>query len=316
MGVYNSSSSDKKIREELQRLTEVAMNLLGAVNSIQFNQPPMRATEPPKQIFLSPGEKKEIIPGSLIPRRIVISSISGETKLLLGSDSLIESSAISINENQRIIDERWQGKVFAYSLGGSQLLINIETETLANTDTEGEEIMNIPLNMGLWMHTDLEYYMGTEIDEAVSLKSGVAGYKMWKAFSFNPGQEYTFTLNVPPSIMNNITPGYISVSNTESFNNIQFAIYNIPYESLALACYSRIIGQLDGSSSGMRMRNFYKILEREAQLITLSSPGTFNLSFFDSRRIGFISCRTINYGWEVATLDYSATTQTFTVLGW
>lgn len=102
--------------------------LLGAFNGLQFNQPPLTNTSPaPAKIIFTAGETKQIIPASTSPRRIIIKAIAGEIKLLLGTSENIANSAISV-QGDRMVDERWNGAIFAYSELGGEILVNIEIE--------------------------------------------------------------------------------------------------------------------------------------------------------------------------------------------
>jgi hypothetical protein len=297
MPLFNTGGNNKDIVDAIKKLESVQQAVLIAIQGIQFNQPPLLITSPaPFNINFSPGEIKEIIPASSSARRIIIKSVLGECKLLLGTTDNIELSAISVKQD-RLIDERWQGAVYGYSENGAEILINIEIES------GDEEEMPLPLNIGLWMHTDLEQWFGPELDEAVTINTGIAGHKMWRALSFNPGQEYDFNIAIASDLANDISP-----ADNGSFSTI--AMYNIPYESFLLACYSRIIGDMQGGN-----QYFYEILRLESANQLLAEPGPIKLSFFDTRRIGMISVHT-NNGWKVGTLDYSPSTQTFTVVGY
>ena len=102
--------------------------LLEAFSGIKFNQPPLTNTSPtPAKIIFTAGETKQIIPASPSPRRIIIKSLTGEIKLLLGNSANIANSAISVKDD-RLIDERWSGAIFGYSELGGEILINIEIE--------------------------------------------------------------------------------------------------------------------------------------------------------------------------------------------
>lgn len=93
--------------------------------SVTLNQP-LTTTQPaPTNIILPANQIVEIIPASTVARRTIIKAVSGETKLLLGTSENIANSAISISDGN-LIEERWQGAVFAWSLEGAELLINIE----------------------------------------------------------------------------------------------------------------------------------------------------------------------------------------------
>ena len=95
------------------------------LQSVTLNQP-LTTTQPaPTNIILPANEAVEIIPASLVARRIIIKAVAGETKLLLGTSENIANSAISIADGN-LIDERWHGAVFAWSSAGAELLINIE----------------------------------------------------------------------------------------------------------------------------------------------------------------------------------------------
>ena len=138
MGLYtptSSSTATVDFSALLARLDELNANttagntaLLQALNGLQFNQPPLTNTSPaPAKIIFTAGETKQIIPASTSPRRIIIKSLTGEIKLLLGSSANIANSAISV-KGERLIDERWSGAIFGYSEAGGEILINIEVE--------------------------------------------------------------------------------------------------------------------------------------------------------------------------------------------
>lgn len=138
MPLFNTGGNNKDIVDAIKELKSVQQAVLLAIQGIQFNQPPLLITSPPPfNINFSPGETKEIIPASSSARRIIIKSVSGECKLLLGSSENIVNSAISV-EGDRLIDERWQGQVFGYSADGAEIIINIESE--------GENEMVVPFN--------------------------------------------------------------------------------------------------------------------------------------------------------------------------
>lgn len=288
MGISNSSGNNKDIVEKLQQL-------LIAFSNLQFNQPPLRTTFPaPFTINFSPGEIKEIIPASTSPRRIVIKAINGECKLLLGTAENIELSAISVNSD-RLVDERWQGNIFGYSANGAEILINIEVETADNNNNEEEE-MPLPLVIETYMHSDLSYQIAGDISETIVDYDGLAGFKMFRALSFNPGEIYNFNVAIDANVASNIS---------------EVIFYGINYLDLAFAIYARILNQLGNGNN-----SFYEILKLTSKKDNITIPsGTFATTFYNTRAIGMFCINTYNYGWRIADIDYAPATQTFSILG-
>ena len=129
MGLTNTSASSSGNNQDIvDKLDEI----LFAFNGLQFNQSPLlTTTSPPIKIILLPGETKQIIPASTSPRRIIIKSLSGEIKLLLGTSQNIELSAIAV-DNNCLVDERWSGQIFAYSEKGGVIAVNVEKAATIN----------------------------------------------------------------------------------------------------------------------------------------------------------------------------------------
>lgn len=290
MPITNSSGNNRDIVNKLQEL-------LLAFNSLQFNQPPLRTTSPaPFTINFSPGEIKEIIPASTSPRRIVVRAISGDVKLLLGTAENIELSAISV-ESDRLVDERWQGAVWGYSANGAEILINIEVETANNDNNDNEEEeMPAPLVIETYMHSDLSYQIAGDISETIVDYDGLAGFKMFRALSFNPGEIYNFNVAIDANVASDTS---------------ELIFYGINYLDLAFAIYARILNQLgDGNNS------FYEILKLTSKKDNITIPtGTFATTFYNTRAIGMFCINTYSYGWRIADIDYTPATQTFSILG-
>lgn len=292
MGIYNFKGNNQDVVAKLQQLLE-------AFTSLQFNQPPLLSTFPaPFLVNFSPGETKEIIPSSSNPRRIIIKAISGEVQLLLGTTENIAMSAISV-KGTHLVDERWQGIVYGYSADGADILVNIEIE---NTNDNNEDDMPLPLVIEPFMHSSLEQLVLSEIDEAVQVLTGTAGPKMLRALSFNPGEEYSFNVSIDPGIEQFLTP--------DSNNMSTIVFYGINYLDMAFAVYARIINQLsDGNQS------FYDILAQTSSKNYLDGPGSMIAKFYNTRSLGMFAVNTWN-GWRVASLDYTASSQTITLLGY
>jgi hypothetical protein len=167
--------------------------------SSTFTQSPLWTTIPPFSVVFSPGEKKEIIPASDNPRRIIIKSLNGMVRLLLGTSDNIELSAISI-ETERLIDERWQGQIFGYSADGAEILINIEIE---NTGEQTEMPIEFKAHCEIATGTNFAYsWLGNGVEkfnsvQGITTSPPISG-KALLLDSFQPGTEQIFTL-IPPT---------------------------------------------------------------------------------------------------------------------
>ena len=187
MGLFNTPNIDlTELVTAVQGLklsTEIGNNdLLLAINKIQFNQPPMVSSSI-LDVILQSGESKQIIPASNSPRRIIIQGISGEAKLLLGTSENIINSPITIN-NDRLVDERWQGPIFAYSSAGAILSIAIETAGSSgsannNNNSNNGDDMPYFANKQALIDNNANYQTGQNI---ILGDSASAGTNIWLYF--------------------------------------------------------------------------------------------------------------------------------------
>lgn len=295
MGLFNTPNLDfSALIAELQNGNSEIINSLTllqtAFNSLQFNQPPLTMTSPaPFNIPFAPGEIKEVIPASTSPRRIIIKSVSGECKLLLGTAENIELSAISV-KGDRLVDERWQGNIFGYSANGAEILVNIEVETINNDE---EEEMPVPLVIEPYMHSDLSLLLSGDTQEKIIDNDNLAGYKMFRALSFDPGTTYNFNIQFGPNVSSTIS---------------SVIFYNINIMDLVFATYTRLIEQVNSN-------NFYEVIKQTSKKETLTLPGSFNATFFNTRFLGLFYVLHSVHGWRAADIDYNSTNQTFSILG-
>lgn len=200
MPLFNTGGNNKNIVDAINRLKSVEDAVLLAIQSIQFNQPPLLITSPaPFNINFSPGETKEIIPASSNARRIIIKSVFGECKLLLGSSENIANSAISVKDD-RLIDERWQGAIFGYSANGAEIIINIEIE--------GDDEMVIPFNAHCELATGVNFaydWLGGGVEKfnaVMSIDSQTPGSgKILMIDSFQPASDIVLNI-IPPDDTN------------------------------------------------------------------------------------------------------------------
>lgn len=196
MPLFNTGGNNKDIVDAIKELKSVQQAVLLAIKEIKFNQPPLLITSPaPFNVNFSPGEIKEIIPASATARRIIIKSVSGECKLLLGTSENIANSAINIKDD-RMVDERWQGQIFGYSANGANIIVNIESE--------GENEMIIPFNAHCELATGANFayaWLGGGVEKfnsvmALNSESPGSG-KILMLDSFQPASEIILSV-LPP----------------------------------------------------------------------------------------------------------------------
>lgn len=298
MGLSNSSGNNKDIVEKLQQL-------LVAFNSLKFNQPPLLTTSPaPFTVNFAPGEIKEIIPATNSPRRIVIKSVSGECKLLLGTAENIELSAISV-KSDRLVDERWQGAVWGYSASGAEIAINIEIETGETEEMPIEFKAHCEIGTGAnfaytWLGNGVEKFdsvLGITTTPPVSGKALLLD-------SFQPGTEEIFNL-IPPDDTSWLADDPDTVG-TEP----RFVVRLINPVDITMAIMSE-------SWRNFTPVDFKRILENSInRKVGFTGGATLPIPLSYSSLCLIVTVDTLNHGHRGAVFEWNNTTKTIKILGY
>lgn len=298
-----------ELRLNIAQGNQALLNAIAGMTTSQqpstFNQPPLHTTLPPFSVSFVPGEKKEIIPASDSPRRIIIKSLSGNVQLLLGTDENIELSAISV-ETERLIDERWQGPIFAFSANGAEILVNIEIEQIGALE------MPIPFKAHCEIATGANNFAYSWLGNGVEKFNSVQGIETTppvsgKALlldSFQPGTEQIFTL-IPP-----IDTSWLADDPDTEGTEPRFVIRLINPVDLAMAIMSE-------AWRNFTPIDFKRILQNSInRKVGLTGGATTPIPLSYNSLCLIVTVDTANHGHRGAVFEWDNATTTIKILGY